>query len=308
MLKDLEKLNPTQYNLIHAHTVFSGGYSAYQLHKRYGLPYFVAIRNTDVSVFFERMPHLRKLGVEIICHAEQVVFLSPVYKEYVLKKYIPQADREKVERKSIVIPNGISRLFFENLGTPKTIDTTQPVKLIYVGEINRNKNLELTIQAAELLREQGRDIRIIAVGKITNEKYYQILEETSFLTHYDRCPQEEVIRHLRDADIFVMPSHAETFGLVYAEAMSQGLPVIYTRGQGFDGQFAEGTVGYSVADTKATELAQKIEKICTNYEELSANCVRLVERFDWVRIAQKYEELYLKKGTKHETDSTQRDF
>ena len=36
----------------------------------------------------------------------------------------------------------------------------------------------------------------------------------------------------RENDIYVMPSIIETFGLVYAEAMSQGLPVIYTRGQG----------------------------------------------------------------------------
>lgn len=40
-----------------------------------------------------------------------------------------------------------------------------------------------------------------------------------------------------------MPSHKETFGLVYAEAMSQGLPIIYTKNQGFDGQFPDGYVG-----------------------------------------------------------------
>jgi len=43
-----------------------------------------------------------------------------------------------------------------------------------------------------------------------------------------------------------MPSITETFGLVYAEALSQGLPVLYTRGQGFDRQFEEGEVGYAV--------------------------------------------------------------
>ena len=40
---------------------------------------------------------------------------------------------------------------------------------------------------------------------------------------------------------FCLPSHAETFGLVYVEAMSQGLPIIY-EGQGFDKQFQDGEV------------------------------------------------------------------
>ena len=43
-----------------------------------------------------------------------------------------------------------------------------------------------------------------------------------------------------------MTSLGESFGLTYAEAMSQGVPVIYSKGQGFDGQFKEGVVGYHV--------------------------------------------------------------
>lgn len=42
-----------------------------------------------------------------------------------------------------------------------------------------------------------------------------------------------------ESDIFVMVSHSETFGLVYIEALSQGLPILYTRGQGIDGTLKE---------------------------------------------------------------------
>ena len=42
-----------------------------------------------------------------------------------------------------------------------------------------------------------------------------------------------------------MPSITETFGLVYGEALSQGLLIIYTKGQGFDGQIKEKLAGYS---------------------------------------------------------------
>ena len=47
-----------------------------------------------------------------------------------------------------------------------------------------------------------------------------------------------------------MPSRYETFGLVYGEAMSQGLPIIYSKGQGVDGYFKEGTVGYGVVSDR----------------------------------------------------------
>lgn len=293
ILKDLEKLNLSQCDLIHAHTVFSGGYSALQLHKRYGLPYLVAVRNTDVNVFFKYMVHLRKLGVDIMRNAEKIVFLSSVYQEKVLQTYIPVKYREVIKEKSVVIPNGIAPLFLNNKAENKSLSKNGVVRLIYVGEVSANKNLEETIQAAELLRKQGTEVTLTAVGKITDDKYTSLIKETPFLTHYDRCPQEEVIKHLRGADIFVMPSHTETFGLVYAEAMSQGLPVLYTRGQGFDGHFPDGTVGYAVSDTDPKELAEKILQVVSHYDELSTNCIQLVDKFTWESIAEQYSEIYL---------------
>ena len=69
---------------------------------------------------------------------------------------------------------------------------------------------------------------------------------------------ENFIKYFIESDIFVMPSRYETFGLVYVEALSQGLPVIYTRGQGFDGQIPDGEVGYSVKCNDVNEIAEKL--------------------------------------------------
>ncbi|HGK7332802.1 TPA: glycosyltransferase [Streptococcus suis] len=66
-----------------------------------------------------------------------------------------------------------------------------------------------------------------------------------------------------------MPSFHESFGLVYAEAMSQGMPVIYTRGQGFDGQFEEGVVGFSVDCIDEVEISNKIISIVKGFKFLS---------------------------------------
>lgn len=290
MLRDIERrFNLSGLDIVHAHTVFSGAYTALQLKKRLGLPYLTAVRNTDINTFFKRMPHLRATGVRILREAEKIIFLSPAYQKQLLSQYVPASLRRELETKSLVIPNGIAPLFFEDPPCKKKL--SEIPRLIYVGEISSNKNLELTIQAAERLRQGGRRVCLTVVGAVQEEKYRPLLQR-DFIEYHDRCPQTEVIRHLRRADIFIMPSHAETFGLVYAEAMSQGLPVLYTRGQGFDRQFPEGTAGYSVSDTDPIELADRIERVLSQYDALSNNCLRLVGKFDWEKIAAQYAGLY----------------
>lgn len=290
MLRDLLPL-ADGVDVIHSHTVFSGGYVARLLKKTYGIPYIVAVRNTDVNVFFKYMFHLRHLGVKIMQDAYRIVFLSSSYLEFVLASYVPPSLREQIRAKSIVIPNGIDDFFLKNTPEPGN-KVSVPLELLYAGEINSNKNLELTVQAAKLLREQEMDVRLTVVGNILEEKYRKLLEDTSFVSYFPRCPKEEILQHLRESDIFVMPSHTETFGLVYAEAMSQGIPVLYTRGQGFDGQFPEGTVGYPVSDSDPVELAEKIRQVAENYSSLSANCLANVSRFDWHVIAEEYLSIY----------------
>lgn len=278
---------------VHAHTLFSAGYTAMKLKEDKNKPYIVAVRNVDVNIFFKKVKHLRNTGVEIMNQAEKVIFLSPAYKNTVLKNYVPEPLQDGIERKSLVIPNGISRFFLNNKPEAKTdnFKERKSIRIIYAGEINQNKNLTETIDACSILRTRGYSCSFTVVGNVTGRKCEKLLDE-DFITHYPRCPHEELIKHYRRSDIFVMPSHTETFGLVYAEAMSQGLPVIYTRGQGFDGHFEEGVVGYSVSDFNATELADRIEAIIDDYESISRRCIENADKFDWNTIAGLYKNIY----------------
>lgn len=292
MLRTMEKyIDMGQIEMVHAHTLFSGGYAAYRLNRTKGIPYIVAIRNTDLNVFFKYMVHLRHVGVEIMRHAERIIFLAPSYQRAMLEKYVPRKYVQQIRKRSIIIPNGISNLFFAAVPQPKHLKPGA-VRLIYVGEVSTNKNLEQSIQAAELLRRKGLDVSLTVVGDILEEKYRGMMASHDFIRYFPRCPQEIIIDYLRESDIFVMPSHTETFGLVYAEAMSQGVPVIYTRGQGFDGQFPEGTVGYAVSDRDPEEQALAISSILKNYEDISRNCLRFACKFDWNRIAEQYTSVY----------------
>src|SRR5690606_34369935 len=95
-------------------------------------------------------------------------------------------------------------------------------------------------------------------------------------------------------DIFMMPSVPETFGIVYLEALSQGLPIIFAKGQGFDGYYNEKNIGFGVDAKNINDIALKTELIINNYEIMSKNVrdLNLVDDFSWEKIAEKYYKIY----------------
>ena len=283
---DLSKID-----IIHAHTVFSGGFAALKIKKEYGIPYVVAVRNTDINYFFKYMIHLRKVGEEVLSNADKVYFISPAYKRQLLDSVVSKKTSGIIKNKCSVIPNGIARIFLNNKEY-KTKPLNRIIKIIYAGNVTKNKNLEIIIDAINLLREESYDISLTVVGNVEDDKYRRILSRNAYIEYHEKCPHEQLIYLYRAADIFIMLSHKETFGLVYAEAMSQGLPILYTRNQGFDGFFPDGHVGYSTSDVNVAEVVDNIKKILSNYDALSRNCFDSVGVFDWTKIAKIYESDY----------------
>jgi len=293
MFRDVtQKLEINKFDVIHSHTLFSGGYLAYQLNKKYNIPYIVSIRNTDLNTFFKYMIHLRSTGINILRNAASVVFLSPVYRERLINHYVPENLKEEILKKSVVIPNGIDDYWLENKYYRKTSPEGKKLKLMFIGSITPNKGINVSVKACELLIEEGYDIEFTMIGKVECKAYKKMIESSNFIRHIDYSPKEVIIEHMRKADIFIMPSKHETFGLVYAEAMSQGLPVIYTEGEGFDGQFPEGEVGFHVSTNDPKEIVGAIYKIMNDYVNISDRCVKKVECLNWEIIAQNLLNLY----------------
>ncbi len=88
-----------------------------------------------------------------------------------------------------------------------------------------------------------------------------------------------------------MPSIHETFGLVYIEALTQHLAVVYTRNQGIDGLLDE-RVGEKVNALSESSIRKGIEKILKDRERYKALEVVDFKEFDWSRIAARYLDLY----------------
>ena len=100
----------SDFDMLHGYTLFSDGNVAYTLHKKYGIPYVVAVRNTDVNSFFKYRPHLRGRGVRILRNAAAVFFLSASYRDQVIEHYVPKKYREEIMGKAQIIPNAESRV------------------------------------------------------------------------------------------------------------------------------------------------------------------------------------------------------
>lgn len=281
----------TEFDIMHAHSTFSNGFVAYKLNQQFGVPYIVAVRDTDLNIFFKKMLHLRRLGNEILAKADKVVFLSQPYKEVTINRYIHSRYRENITAKSEVIPNGINSFWLENKAEPKKTHNSV-IRLLFVGSISRRKNPLATVEAIRILRKRGYKVEFMLVGPVRDQSVLTEILKNDFVSYMGPQDKDKLLHFYRSCDIFIMPSIRETFGLVYAEAMSQGLPIIYTRGQGFDRQFEEGVVGYSVNPTDYDEIADRIVDIIRNYEELSSNCIRLCSRFDWDIITDAYFNMY----------------
>jgi glycosyltransferase involved in cell wall biosynthesis len=287
-----KKYNIKEYSIIHAHSLFSNGYIAMRLKKQYGIQYVVAVRNTDVNLFFKKMIHLRKLGINILKEADQVIFLSVPYRDQTIEKYVPKHLQKAIYNKVSIIPNGIDNFWFMNIATTKKPLEIPNLRLLQIGDINKNKNIETTVKAVDTLISNGYNVKLSIVGKVKDQKIYNKIKDLDYVDYLGYKSKEELINIYRENDIFILPSIHETFGLVYPEAMSQGLPVIYTRGQGFDGQFEDGEVGFSVDCFDENEIAKKTISLIDNYHQISENCIKYCDKFSWNQISDSYEALY----------------
>ena len=282
------------YSLIHSHFLFSDGAVALQLNKTFGLPYVVAVRNTDVNVFLKYRPDLRSIGYEILRKASAIIFISPCYREHLFKKIPPQVV-QRIDQKTHIVPNGISSFWLqEPLSLAPRPDTA--LRLLYVGDFSKNKNVPNTIRAAEMVREKMEvQLTLVGGGRSGSADVLSMLESGRYpwIDYRGRIDDKgELAAVYRAHDIFVMPSFKETFGVVYIEALSQGLPIVHSEKQGVDGYFEAGTVAEAAKPDDPQDIAQKIALLAGRLDEVRGLCHEQARRFDWNRVAATYLNIY----------------
>lgn len=288
----LKKVNVKSVNLSHASTLFTDGGLAYKLYKKYNIPYVVAVRNTDINGFMGKLPNTWIAGLKILLYAERIFFISEGLKRKFESHFFFRPFLGKIKHKFVLLPNGIEDCFLDHICHEDCYNN----KILYVGDFSDNKNvIRLGNAVLRLRRDKGFEnttLTLVGGGRNTNDKVERMLTDNPEAFKYigKIYDKEKLCELYRSHSMFAMPSIYETFGLVYLEALSQNLPVLFTKGQGIDGLFAP-TVGEGVNPILEDEIYYALKKILSNRKLYSNKDVDF-ENFRWKNIAEKYIEHY----------------
>lgn len=277
-------------DIIHCSTLFSDAGVAYEAFKEFGIPYITGVRSTDVDNFMAYAPHTWMRGIKIINNASHLVFISQKLKDRFENKFLTKYTSAEVAKRTSIRPNGIDDFWLNNIC--ETIHVNK-YKILYVGSfIRRKRSIELA-RAVLDLKNKYPDISLTFIGSGgRDESTIKRLSNSHPEIIYKGAVKDIglLMEIYRGSSLFALPSVRETFGLVYIEALTQGVPVLYTEGDGVDGLLSP-EVGISVKPTRS-KIRKGIETIFDNYPDIQITKVVDFSKFKWDLIAKSYIEMY----------------
>jgi glycosyltransferase involved in cell wall biosynthesis len=267
--------------------------------RQYHIPYVLQAHGSLATYFQKgtlKRVYDRLRGQEILKDAAKVIAVAPAEAETYRSMGVAG---DKIE----IIPNGVDASEFESLpprGEFRKKHGLQNQKVIfYLGRIHATKGLHLLAGAfAALLREKG-DARLIIAGPDDGYltelkkliKRLQIEEKTLFT---GPLYGQDKIQAIVDADVFVMPSAYEIFGIAVLEACVCGTPVIVTDRCGIAPEIT-GDMGQVIGyDESALQGALLKALAAPPPDEASKEKGRqaLLARFSWQKLAVEIENIY----------------
>lgn len=161
--------------------------------------------------------------------------------------------------------------------------------LSFVGWEFDRKGLEYIIRAISLLRK---DIKLLVIGGDNPTRYIDLARKSGVeknIIFAGTTP--EVRKYYASSDAFVFPTRYEPFGLVIAEAMATGIPVITSKIAGAAELMRDGYDGLLLKNpTDASEIADKIKFLFENEKlrkEIGKNARKTLENYSWDKVARK---------------------
>lgn len=197
------------------------------------------------------------------------------------------AGRANLLVKSIDIPNGVDLNKFTAEGEIYQSELKKPI-ILCVGALTESKRIDLAIKAVARLK--GISLLVVGDGVLRSKIYDLGFKMLGKRFQLIKVPYQEMPKVYRSTDVFTLPSEkSEAFGNVLVEAMASGLPVIANN----DPIRREivGDAGILVDPANADEYARALEKaLKTNWGDKPREQAK---KFDWDKIAEKYEKLFL---------------
>ena len=169
--------------------------------------------------------------------------------------------------------------------------------LIYVAELNANKNQSMLLNAVKKLSDDEYNVRLLLVGadnfggkNQSMAKELGIEDKTDFLGH-----REDVEELLKMSDICVASSLREGLPVNIMEAMACGLPTIAADNRGHRALIKNGEDGFIVEPNDCRKMAKFAENLIDDrelFEKISQNAARDIKRFSKESVAVRMSEIY----------------
>lgn len=170
-----------------------------------------------------------------------------------------------------------------------------------VAQLSRGKRQDLVLDALDLLRARMPDLGAVFVGAEASRGWRAELEDRArSLGLADRVlfagHRDDPAAWMRAADLLVLPTDAESFGLVLLEALALGVPVIASAGGGVPEVIEDGKSGLLFPPGDATALADRIARLTQDAtlraDLVDAGLARFSDRFTLDREIDALEALY----------------
>ena len=142
--------------------------------------------------------------------------------------------------------------------------------VLFVGELNERKGVRFLLRAFTKLKSERENTTLVIIGDgELKSKLIQLVSNES-LTHIiftGWISEEEKIKYYAIADLFVLPTLSDVWGLVVNEAMACGLPIVTTTAAGCaSDMIVEGENGFIVEPQNVDALHEAMRRIV--YDEL----------------------------------------
>lgn len=255
-------INLTDFNLIHAHKLTFEGVAGLKLAQKLNIPLVVTLRQTD-TIVFNRKPGSIDYFKPVIKSCHRFFYLIPQILVRMKRIFGDSFYDEFIAPKAVFLPNIVDRNISQ-----EGYRVDRGVFLIVLRMTKKSvkrKNLKRLLHALKLLDNKDIKLRIIGDGeyKSTIHSWVGKLNLQGQVLFEGAIPNKDIDKYFGTAEAFLLPSLSETFGMVYAEALLNGTPIMYSKDYlGFDGVF-EG-VGVGVNPISIESISDGISDLLKN--------------------------------------------
>ncbi len=199
----------------------------------------------------------------------------------------------KMKKKKIeIIPSGIDVNYINKIKVGKKNRT-----ILYAGRLVPQKKVDILLKAFALSGVDA-ELKIIGEGKEYNRlvnlsKSLGIENRVHFTGQLKR--HEDVIKEMKKASLFVLPSQRECFGITVLEAMCSGTAVISTATEGPKDIIKNGVDGFVIELGNEKELSEKIKLVIEDTKKrrkIESNARKKAKKYDWDNIVKRIAKIY----------------